>query len=67
MDGEVLTLERLNRAFIEAMVAPEVRSKLEGAGLTSRGGTPEDWTALIKAELGLWRPVISAANIKLDQ
>ena len=60
-------VDRLNRAFIEAMVAPEVRSKLEGAGLASRGGTPEDWTALIKAELGLWRPVISAANIKLDQ
>ena len=46
-------VDRLNRAFIEAMAALEVRSKLEGAGLASRGGTPEDWTALIKAELGL--------------
>ena len=58
---------QLNRAFIEALNSPEVKSRLEVAGLTARGGTPEDWSTLVKADLALWRPVIVGANIKLDQ
>ena len=60
-------VERLNRAFIEALATPGVKGKLDIAGLTARGGTPEDWGTLVKAELALWRPVIVGANIKLDQ
>ena len=60
-------VERLNRAFIEALATPEAKGKLDIAGLTARGGTPEDWGTLVKAELALWRPVIVGANIKLDQ
>ena len=59
-------VDRLNRAFIEALNSAEVKSKLEIAGLTARGGTPEDWGTLVKADLALWRPVIIGANIKLD-
>ena len=60
-------VERLNRAFIEALNTSEVKSKLEAAGLTGRGGPPEDWSTLVKADMALWRPVIVGANIKLDQ
>ena len=60
-------IDRLNRAFVEAMNAPEVRAKLDAAGLTVRGGPPEDWATMIKAELALWRPVILGAGIKPDQ
>jgi tripartite-type tricarboxylate transporter receptor subunit TctC len=58
--------ERLNRAFSGALAAPEVRTRLETAGLAARGGPPEDWAARIRAELALWRPVIQAANIRPD-
>lgn len=58
---------RLNRAFIEALNSTEVKSKLEIAGLTARGGAPEDWGTLVKADMAQWRPVIMGANIKLDQ
>jgi tripartite-type tricarboxylate transporter receptor subunit TctC len=60
-------MDRLNRAFVEALGTAEVRGRLEVAGLAARGGTPEDLGALIKAELAQWRPVIAAAGIKADQ
>ena len=65
MPGAIV--ERLNRAFIEALGTADVKGKLDTAGLTARGGTPEDWGTLVKADMALWRPVIVGANIKLDQ
>lgn len=64
MPAAVVT--RLNRAFAEALGAPEVKGRLDAAGLSGRGGPPEEWTAKIRSELASWRPVIQGANIKLD-
>ncbi|MFN0162738.1 MAG: Bug family tripartite tricarboxylate transporter substrate binding protein [Burkholderiales bacterium] len=64
MPAAVVT--RLNRAFAEALGTPEVKTRLDAAGLSGRGGPPEEWTAKIRSELASWRPVIQGANIKLD-
>lgn len=58
---------RVNRAFNAALNAAEVRARLESAGWTVKGGTPEQFLAVIRAEQELYRPIIRAANIKPDQ
>ena len=35
-------------------------------GVAPAGGTPEQFRAVIKADIGRWRGVVKQANIKLD-
>ena len=56
----------LNKVFNEALATPELKSRLEAAGWVVKGGTAAEATALIRSELDALRPVIRAANIKLD-
>ena len=56
--------ERLHRAFVDALSSPDVRARLEAAGLVARGGAPEEWAAQIRSELASWRPIVQGANIK---
>lgn len=56
----------LNRAFNEALASPELRARLEATGWIFRGGTAQDAVALIKADTEVFRPIVKAANIKLD-
>ena len=60
-------VSRLNRALNESMNTGDVKQKLEDAGWAIKGGTPEEFTAIIKADTELYRPVIRAANIRMDQ
>ncbi|QHE83706.1 Bug family tripartite tricarboxylate transporter substrate binding protein [Hydrogenophaga sp. BPS33] len=56
----------LNRAFNEALASPELRARMAAGGWIIRGGTPEDAAKLIRSDTELYRPVVKAANIKLD-
>ena len=58
--------ERLHRAFVDALSNPDVRARLEAAGLVARGGPPEEWAAQIRSELASWRPIVQSANIKSE-
>jgi tripartite-type tricarboxylate transporter receptor subunit TctC len=58
---------KVNQAFNASLNNTEVREKLAAAGWAVKGGTPEQFTSLIRADRELLRPVIKAANIKLDQ
>ena len=60
-------VSRLNRAFNDVLTTPEVRAKLEAAGWAIKGGTQQEFIAVIRGDTELYRPVIRAANIKLDQ
>lgn len=59
-------LKKLNQAFVEAVQAPDVRAKIEAAGFLVRPGSPEEFTAAIKAETEVMRPTIKAAKIKVE-
>ncbi len=59
-------LLRLNRAYNEAINSPEVRAKIEGLGQLVKGGTPEEFAAVIRGDLKTFGPVIRSANIKLE-
>src|SRR5215510_2597016 len=57
----VALLEREIRAVI---ASPDVREKMQAAGIEPEGGSSQDFAAYIKAEIAKWRKVITAANIR---
>jgi len=57
----VALLEREIRAVI---ALPDVREKMEAAGIEPEGGSSQDFATYIKAEIAKWRKVITAANIR---
>src|SRR5580704_18062242 len=59
----------LNKAIVRAMADPSVRQKLADLGqeiYPPEQQTPEALGAFQKAELDKWRPIITAANIKVE-
>lgn len=57
-------IAKLNAEINAVLKMPDVRAKLEGAGIEIQGGSPEDYAALIKSDLAKWSKVIKEAGIK---
>ena len=57
---------KLNAEINAALNMPDVRTKLETAGIDIQGGTPQEYAALIKADLAKWSKVIKAAGIPAE-
>ncbi|GAA4355747.1 tripartite tricarboxylate transporter substrate binding protein [Variovorax defluvii] len=55
---------KLNAEINAALKLPEVRAKLEAAGIEVQGGTPQDYAALIRSDLAKWGKVVKEANIE---
>ena len=62
--AEIVT--RLNREIDGILKDPEVKARLNTAGLDPVGGTPDAFRALIKGETDRWTPVIKATGAKID-
>ena len=57
---------KLNAAANAVLVDPEVKKRLADVGAETVGGTPAQLAAHVTAEIARWRPVIKAANVKMD-
>jgi tripartite-type tricarboxylate transporter receptor subunit TctC len=57
---------RLNKAVVETLALPEVRTALEKIAVTPRSTTPEQYRVLIARDATRWKAVATAANIKLE-
>ncbi len=57
---------RLNAEVNKAVAAPEVRESLTGEGGEVLGGTPEQFTAFLRAEQAKWSKVVKDSGVKLD-
>lgn len=57
---------RLNAEINAILKDPAVRSKLNEQGFELVGGTPEDFSALIRSESEKWAPVIRRTGAKID-
>lgn len=55
---------RLNAEINAALKLPDVRAKLEAAGIEVQGGTPQEYAALIKSDLAKWGRVVKEAGIQ---
>jgi tripartite-type tricarboxylate transporter receptor subunit TctC len=59
-------VETLHHAVVEAINTPAVRAKLASQIMEPIGNSPAEFKARIAAEIERWRPVIKAANIKVN-
>ena len=57
-------IDKLNAAANEVLKDPQLRGLMLEQGNEIGGGTPEEFTALIKAESAKWSVVVKTANIK---
>jgi len=57
---------RLNTEINAALKLPEVRTKLEAAGIEVKGGTSQEYAALIKSDLTKWGKVVKEAGIQAE-
>jgi tripartite-type tricarboxylate transporter receptor subunit TctC len=57
---------RLNAEINKALQMPDVRTKLEAAGIVIQGGSPEDYARLIHSDLEKWGKVIKEAGIQAE-
>ena len=57
-------INRLNAEVNAAFKLPDVKAKLNGAGIEIQGGTPQAYANLIKADLTKWHKVTEAAGTK---
>jgi tripartite-type tricarboxylate transporter receptor subunit TctC len=57
---------KLNAEINAALKLPDVRAKLEGAGIEIQGGSPQDYAALIKSDLAKWGKVVKDAGIPAE-
>jgi len=56
----------MRAAVLEALNAPTVRDKLAAQIMEPYPSTPEQFRARIEADIARWKPVIEAANIKIN-
>lgn len=57
---------RLHQAYTEALKTAEVRQKLEAAGWVVLAGSPEEFATLAREDMERFRPIIKAANLKMN-
>jgi len=55
---------KLNAEINAALKLPDVRAKLEAAGIEIQGGTPQEYAAVIKSDLAKWGKVVKEAGIE---
>ncbi len=60
-------IDRLNAEINRIIREPEIKAKLDQQGIVAGGGTPEDFAALISAEIKRWTAVARANNISLER
>jgi len=57
-------ITRLNQEFVRALTAPDIKEKQLNAGLDVTAGTPEQFAAVIKADMARMGKVIKEAGIR---
>jgi len=57
---------KLNRDIREVLAEARVRGRLFAAGMEVIGGTPEELSALMRAEAARWEPVIKRLVLRVD-
>jgi len=59
-------VRRLNAEIVKALNLPDVREKLSGLGAEIVADSPEEFSALVKAEVVKWADVVKKSGAKVD-
>jgi tripartite-type tricarboxylate transporter receptor subunit TctC len=57
---------KLNTELLRTIALPDVKEKMFGLGMDVAGGTPEEFSALVKSDIAKWARVIRDAGIKAE-
>ena len=57
---------RLNAEVNRILQLAEVREKIDSEGAVAMGGSPEEFGALVKREIGRWAPIVKESGAKVD-
>ena len=57
-------VDRLNGELNKILKNKDMQDKLAGDGVSAAGGTPEQFGALIKKDIDMWRKVVQKAGVK---
>lgn len=57
---------KLNAEVNRILQIAEVRQKIDSEGAIAMGGSPEDFAALLKREIGRWGQIVKESGAKLD-
>jgi tripartite-type tricarboxylate transporter receptor subunit TctC len=57
---------RLNAAAVQAAKSPEFVKRMTDLGYSIIAGTPEEMTAMNKADSARWTPIVKASGAKVD-
>jgi tripartite-type tricarboxylate transporter receptor subunit TctC len=60
-------VETINQGFNKAIADPQLRARMEGLGIKLLGGTSEEFSRHIRAEMSRWGGVLRQAGIKLEE
>ena len=58
--------QRLNRAFVTALAAPEMRQRLASLLAEPSPSTPEQFAAFVKAELSKYERAVKASGARAE-
>jgi tripartite-type tricarboxylate transporter receptor subunit TctC len=58
-------VDRLNKAVVDGVRRPDIKSNMEQAGNVVVGSTPEECAKFVKEESDTWGPIIKDANITI--
>jgi tripartite-type tricarboxylate transporter receptor subunit TctC len=59
-------VDRVNGELNKALKARDMEEKLAADGVTAAGGTPEQFAAIIKRDIEVWRGVVKRAGVKAE-
>ncbi|ARP80700.1 hypothetical protein CAL12_07505 [Bordetella genomosp. 8] len=59
-------VEKLNKAFAQAMANPEIVKQLAASGMTATSDTPAQFGELMTKERAKWADLVKKADIRLD-
>jgi tripartite-type tricarboxylate transporter receptor subunit TctC len=59
-------VERINAEAAKALKVKETAEQLQNDGVAPAGGTPEQFLAQIRKEIGVWRKVAADAGVKAE-
>ncbi|HYK14274.1 MAG TPA: tripartite tricarboxylate transporter substrate-binding protein, partial [Burkholderiales bacterium] len=59
-------IDRVNGDLNKALQTKEMQDRLAGDGVSAAGGTPEQFAALIKKDIEVWRGVVKKAGVKAE-
>jgi tripartite-type tricarboxylate transporter receptor subunit TctC len=59
-------VQRLNRAIVRMLNAPEMLERIRTDAMEPVGSTPDEFTRVIARDIATWTRVVKAGNVKVD-